>query len=663
VPIVIAANSIAIRTADILNPRRVIEARCTAGPAGQTRSVPEWIDSGSRCAHYKCAFASRRDTPGDPGCGLSPVNVTRRRAFTRGKTGRGSRMKCSPNGKPGRARSYRRRAAAVGFAGRIAAVALTAVLASCGGGGGSSSSPATPTAPPAAAPLPTSAQAFAFLDEATFGPTPAEVQRVTAAGYSAWIDEQIALPPTFHLPVVQQLFVTNPPPAGTPQAQVDRMDAWFRAALNGPDQLRQRVAYALSQILVASDVGALRTQPQALAFYYDALVRNALGNYRDLLKDVTLTPAMGIYLSMLGNQKPDAARNIRPDENYAREVMQLFTIGLVQLNADGTPKLDAQGIGIPTYDQSVIEGFANAFTGWTYAGATQATFANPRRNFVAPMAAVPFYHSAGTKKLLDGVTVPAGQTPEQDLDAAIDSLFRHPNVGPFVGRQLIQRLVTANPSPQYVERVARVFADNGRGVRGDLAAVVRAILLDPEARAAPGDASGRLEEPFLRFVQLWRAYGAKAASGRYLYAAPEQAFGQAPLRSPSVFNFYRPDHQPPGELQSANLASPEMQITTETTTVTAANALYVTVFNRNSSAANPQPNDVLIDVTEELALADAPASLVDRVAQKLLGGQISAALRQAAIDQVGRVPATNRANRVAEALYLVVTSPEYAVSR
>jgi uncharacterized protein (DUF1800 family) len=549
--------------------------------------------------------------------------------------------------------------------GRIAVLALAALLASCGGGGGGagggSGAPTTPTVPPVAAP--TQAEAFAFLDEATFGPTAAEVQRVTAIGYGAWIDEQVALPPTLHLPVVQQLFVTNPPAAGAPQPQVDRLDAWFRAALNAPDQLRQRVAYALSQILVASDVGALRTQPQALAYYYDALVRNALGNYRDLLKDVTLTPAMGVYLSMLGNQKPDPARNIRPDENYAREVMQLFTIGLVQLNPDGTPKLDAQGVGLPTYDQSVIEGYANVFTGWTYAGATQANFANPRRNFVAPMAAVPFYHSTGAKKLLDGVVLPAGQTPEQDLDAAIDSLFRHPNVGPFLGRQLIQRLVTANPSPQYVERVARVFADDGRGVRGNLAAVVRAILLDAEARAAPTDTSGRLEEPFLRFVQLWRAYGAKAASGRYLYAAPEQAFGQAPLRSPSVFNFYRPDYQPPGELHSSGLASPEMQITTETTTVTAANALYFAVFNRNSAAPNPQPNDVLIDVAAELALADDPPALVDRVAQKLLGGQISPALRQAAIAQVGRVAAANRANRVAEALYLVVTSPEYAVSR
>jgi uncharacterized protein (DUF1800 family) len=549
------------------------------------------------------------------------------------------------------------------FVRAAAVVSFAAGLAACGGGGGGSApAAAAPQAPPAPV-RPKKAHAFAFLDEATFGPKPAEVQRVTTAGYEAWIDEQLVAPPTFHLPVVQQIFTTNPPPTGQPQPQVDRVDAWFRAALNGQDPLRQRVAYALSQILVASDVGALRTQPQALAYYYDVLVRHAFGNFRDLLEDVTLSPAMGVYLSMLGNQKPDPVRNIRPDENYAREVMQLFTIGLVQLNLDGTPKVDAQGIGLPTYDQTVIEGFANVFTGWTYAGATQATFTNPRRNFVAPMQAVPFYHSTGTKKLLNGVTVPAGQTPEQDLDAALDNLFAHPNVGPFIGRQLIQRLVTANPSPAYVERVARVFNDDGRGVRGNLAAVVRAILLDPEARAAATDTSGRLEEPFLRLVQLWRAYGAKSASGRYLINAPEQAFGQAPLRSPSVFNFYRPDFQPTGELQAGGLVSPEMQITTETTTVTTANALYNVVFLRNSSLANPQPNDVLIDIAEELALADNPAALVDKVAEKLLGGQISPALRQAAIDQVGRVAATNRPNRVAEALYLVVTSPEFAVAR
>jgi uncharacterized protein (DUF1800 family) len=550
---------------------------------------------------------------------------------------------------------------AVRRASTFAAAALLTVVAGCGGGGGGSSSgtPATPSAPP----LPTTAQAYAFLDEATFGPTPADLQRVTTAGFDAWLADQVAATPTLHLPVVQQLFTQFPPATGQPQSQNDRLDAWFRAALTGPDPLRQKVAYALSQILVASDVGALRTQPQALAFWYDALVRNALGNFRDLLKDVTLSPAMGIYLSMLGNQKPDATRNIRPDENYAREVMQLFTIGLVQLNLDGTTKTDASGIGLPTYDQSVIEGFANVFTGWTYAGNTQATFTNPRRNYVAPMQAVAFYHSTGTKKLLNGVTVPAGQTAEQDLDAALDNLFNHPNVGPFLAKQLIQRLVASNPSPAYVQRVATVFNDNGRGVRGDLAAVVRAILLDAEARAAPTDTSGRLTEPFLRLVKLWRIYGAKAQSGRYLIAAPEQAFGQAPGRSPSVFNFYRPDYQPPGELQTGGLTSPEMQITTETTAVTTTNALYNLVFFRNSTLATPGANDVLIDITEELALTDTPAALVDKVAQKLLGGQISTTLRQAAIDQVGRVAATSKGNRVAEALYLVVSSPEFAVQR
>lgn len=537
-------------------------------------------------------------------------------------------------------------------------VGLAVLVAACGGGGGSTSTPPAPT------PVrPTAAEAYAFLDEATFGPLPADLQRVTSAGYDAWLADQVAAAPTLHLPVVQQLFTQFPPATGQPQSQNDRLDAWFRAALTGPDPLRQKVAYALSQIMVASDVGALRTQPQALAFWYDALVRNALGNFRDLLKDVTLSPAMGIYLSMLGNQKPDTARNIRPDENYAREVMQLFTIGLVQLNRDGTPKTDAQGIGLPTYDQSIIEGFANVFTGWTYAGATQATFTNPRRNYTAPMQAVAFYHSTGPKKLLNGTTLAGGQTPEQELDAAIDNLFNHPNVGPFIARQLIQRLGASNPSPAYVQRVAQVFDDNGRGVRGDLAAVVKAILLDQEARAAATDTSGRLTEPVLRIVKLWRIYGAKAASGRYLVGAPEQAFGQAPGRSPSVFNFYRPDYQPPGELGTANLTSPEMQITTETTSVTTANALFTAVFNRNSTLANPGANDVLIDITEELALTDTPSALVDRVATKLLGGPASPTLRQAAIDQVGRVAATNKGNRVAEALYLVVTSPEYAVQR
>ena len=235
--------------------------------------------------------------------------------------------------------------------------------------------------------------------------------------------------------------------------------------------------------MVVSQQGALIEAPFSLASYYDLLVENAFGNYRDLIEDVTLHPAMGVYLSMLGNERPDPASNIRPDENYARELMQLFSIGLVELNGDGSARLDGQNQAIPTYDQSIIEGFAHVYTGWTYAGFAnfEDAFRTPF-NQVVPMQLYADFHDTGTKKVLNGVELPAGQTGAADLAAALDNIFDHPNVGPFIALRLIHRLVTSNPSPGYVERVAGVFNDNGSGIRGDLAAVVRTILLDDEAR-------------------------------------------------------------------------------------------------------------------------------------------------------------------------------------
>jgi uncharacterized protein (DUF1800 family) len=450
----------------------------------------------------------------------------------------------------------------------------------------------------------------------------------------------------------------------------DRQEIWFRNSITGPDQLRQRVAFALSEIMVVSQQSTLQNMPHALADYYDMLARNAFGDFRKLVEDVTLHPAMGVYLNMLGNQKPDAARNIRPDENYARELMQLFTVGLVELNADGTVKKDAQGQPIPTYDQSVIEGFANVFTGWNYAGA--ATFTQARRtlvNQVQPMQAYPEQHSPLAKKLLQypGATkpsLPAGQPPTQDLADALDNIANHPNVGPFISKQLIQKLVTSNPSPAYVGRVAAVFANDGSGRRGNLGAVVKAILLDAEARpAAPAATSGKVKEPLLRLTQLWRAYGAKAASGQYRVGNVNAAFGQGPLQSPSVFNFYSPFYAPPGEIAAQGLVAPELQIATEYLNTTTGNAFYNYVFAWNSTATNPAANSVLLDYTTELPLAGDSEALVNRIAEKLLGGQISATLKAEAKAAVERTAATNPGQRVSEALYLVATSPEYVVQR
>jgi uncharacterized protein (DUF1800 family) len=262
---------------------------------------------------------------------------------------------------------------------------------------------------------------------------------------------------------------------------ISRIDAWWKAVMQSDDQLRQRVAFALSEILVVSDLNNdLRSQPEGMVTYYDLLLTHAFGNFRDLLEAVTLSPIMGTYLSHLGNEKADDALNIRPDENYAREVMQLFTIGLDELNQDGTAKLDANGNTIATYGQAEIEGFARVFTGWTFAGSE--TFKRKSRDYVAPMQAFEEYHSQRQKTLLNGDIIPQGYSAQESLQLALDNLFNHQNVAPFISKQLIQRLITSNPTPQYVERIASVFNDNGEGVRGDLAAVVKAIYLDDEAR-------------------------------------------------------------------------------------------------------------------------------------------------------------------------------------
>jgi len=535
-------------------------------------------------------------------------------------------------------------------------------LAGCGGGSGGNSGPPPPPPPPV--PI-TQAEAYQFLNQATFGATPAEAQRVIDMRYEAWIDDQLRQPPSLQLPHLQAL----PPPQFMFQLQPDRADIWFRNVLHSHDQLRQRVAFALSEIMVVSQLGALGGQPYALASYYDMLARNAFGNYRDLIEDVTLHPAMGVYLSMLGNEKPDAARNIRPDENYARELMQLFSIGLVELNQDGSVRVDSQGQPIPTYDQDVIEGFAHVYTGWTYAGAPQFqdVFPTPTRQ-VLPMQLWPGFHDTGEKTLLNGTILPAGQTGEQDLAAALDNIFEHANVGPFIAIRLIQRLVTSNPSPGYVSRIAAVFDNNGAGVRGDLGAVVKAILLDPEARPAmPMEIDGKLKEPLLRLTQLWRNYNAASAGGRYPYNFAYILFGQGPLQSPSVFNFFSPFYAPPGEIRDSSLVAPELEIATEFLNTYMANYMFCQAFFWNQ---NPDPScgeitddTVLIDMSEELAIAADANALIDMVAGKLLAGQISTTLRSEIAGMLARLPQDQPAFRAAETVYLVVTSPEYAYQR
>ncbi|MDH3546202.1 MAG: DUF1800 domain-containing protein, partial [Gammaproteobacteria bacterium] len=492
-----------------------------------------------------------------------------------------------------------------------------------------------------------------------------EAQRVIDMGFDAWVDDQLRKPASLHFPFIRSLPVVQP----MGQMNADRVDIWFRNALFGEDQLRQRVAFALSEIFVVSQLGALNGRPYSTTSFYDVLVENAFANYRDLIEEVTLHPAMGVYLSMLGNEKPDPENNIRPDENYARELMQLFSIGLVELNQNGSEKLDAQNEPIPTYDQAIIEGFAHVYTGWTYAGSPVFRGARPTRtNEVIPMQLWPEFHDTGAKLLLNGVTLPPGQTGDQDLADALDNIFGHPNVGPFIAIRLIQRLVTSNPSPAYVSRVAAVFNNNGAGVRGDMGAVVKAILLDAEARPAePMEIDGKIKEPLLRLTQLWRNYDAASASGRYPYGFAYILFGQGPLQSPSVFNFFSPFYAPAGEIRNNSLVAPELEIATEYLNTLITNFMFCQAFFWNQTAAptcGPVSDDtVLIDTSEEVALAGNVEALIDRVADKLMAGNISTTLRNEIAGMIALIPEDQDVLRAAEAVYLVVTSPEFAYQR
>jgi len=502
-------------------------------------------------------------------------------------------------------------------------------------------------------------EASRFLMQASFGPTRAEIAEVQQLGYAGWIDDQFSRSATLHRVTIEGPLgdVT-----GADYTQSERQEAWFRIAVTGEDQLRQRVAFALSEIFVVADTNEqIALRPRHAAEYYDVLVRNAFGNYRTLLEQVTLSPTMGLYLSMIRNDKPDPDSGRRPDENFARETMQLFSIGLWELNPDGTDRRDNLGQRIPTYSQFTIEEFARLYTGWNWADADSFFGEN---DSLAPMKAFPEHHDNGSKQLLRGVVVPAGNSPQQDLTAAMNNLFNHPNTAPFICRRLIQRLVGSNPSPAYLRRVAQVFQNNGAGARGDLRAVVRAILLDSEARAAPTAQSGKLKEPLLRLTALWRAFDARAANGRYEYPRPELDWGQAALRSPSVFNFFLPDYRPPGALARAGLYAPEFQVQNDTQGIRMANAFARFVLSQYEGAPGGlSDSDVAIDTTQVAALAATPAALCDELDTLLLAGRMGPALRAQILDLLRQLPGAAPEARAVRAIYLVVTSPEFAVQK
>ena len=543
------------------------------------------------------------------------------------------------------------------------AATLMLTLSACGGSSGGPASPPGPPPPPPPPPPITMAEAFQLLNQATFGATEAQAQQVIAMGIEGWIDDQMQKPASLQLPYLRSL----PRPQFLFQLQPDRVDIWFRNVMNEEDQLRQRVAFALSEILVVSQVGSLNNATYSLADFYDQLALHAFGNYRDLMEVVTLHPSMGVYLSMLGNQKPNPTLNIRPDENYARELMQLFTIGLIELNPDGSPRLDAQNQEIPTYSQAIIEGFAHVNTGWNYFFPGNVSFEDARRtddNQTIPMEFYPGFHDAGPKMVLNGVTLPSGQTGEQDLAMALDNVFEHRNVGPFLSYRLIQRLVTSNPSPGYIQRVSAMFDDNGFGVRGDLGAVVKAILLDVEARPdMPMEIDGKLKEPLLRLTQLWRAYNARSQSGVFSLIGSSLIFGQGPMQSPTVFNFFSPFFAPAGEIRNSGIVAPELEIATEYQNTFVTSYFFLVTFGWNSENPNLAPDNVYIDISEEILIADDTNALIDMVAAKLLASDISATLRTEIAGMVDRIDVADATNRTAEAIFLIVSSPEFAYQR
>ena len=536
----------------------------------------------------------------------------------------------------------------------------SALLAGCGGGGGSDGAAGAPPPIAGGANIP-AADASRFLAQASMGATREQMARVQTIGYAAWIDEQFAAPATTSR--WDWLMANGFNAAANVNSETGfDSSAWLKL-LSAPDTLRQRVTLALSEMLVASISGFVGGGWKQFtgAAYLDLLEANAFGNYRNLLQDVSTSAPMGEYLTFRGNRKFNATTGALPDENYAREIMQLFTIGLVKLNIDGTPTL-LNGVAQDTYGQDDIAGLARVFTGWDYdfAGGTSATPDFKRR----PMLQISSRHELGAKTFLT-TTIPAGTDGVNSLRIALDALFAHPNIAPFVSRQLIQRLVCSNPSPAYVARVATVFNNDGTGVKGNLRAVIKTLLLDSEARSLPTASSGsfgKLREPMLRFAAWARAYNATSPSGAWAIGNttdPATRLGQSPLRSPSVFNFFRPGYVPPNSsIAGAGLVAPEFQITNESTVVG-----YINYMQR---AVSLGVGDVRANYSALLPLADSAQALVDEVNSVLVAGQINASSLASIVSAVGSMPGgtdANRNNRIYAALTLALAAPEFIVQK
>jgi len=488
-----------------------------------------------------------------------------------------------------------------------------------------------------------------FLDQATWGPTPAAIQQLQQMGIHAWLASQFALN-TSDLPD-QPILAAD----GTPNknlAPVER--AFFANAITGRDQLRQRVAFVLSQIWVVSQQSGV---PYAYAFppYWRIFRDHAFGNYRDLIKAMTLSPAMGRYLNMANNNKAKAAKDTAPNENYARELMQLFTLGLTQLNPDGSAVMQ-NGQPVATFGGSVVPNMAKALTGWTYPTAPDA---EPKANnppyFFGQMFAVEARHDSTAKTVVGNVAIPGGRTAEQDLESVLDALMAQPTMAPFVSKQLIQHLVTSNPSPQYIERVSNVFTDDGTGVRGNLQAAITAILTDPEARAgddphAVVSASfGHMREPILFLTSMLRGLDATLGPHSAIYTSAA-LLGESLFRPPSVFSYFSPQYR-----IASNLLAPEFQIYSTQTATDRANIVNLALYGHldNSTTVNLAPFEAIAN--------DAPG-LVNYLSYAFLHHAMSGALEQAVTDAINGAGSAAAA-RARAALYVVLTSGEYQIIR
>ncbi|MEM9669160.1 MAG: DUF1800 domain-containing protein [Pseudomonadota bacterium] len=566
-----------------------------------------------------------------------------------------------------------------------------AVLTACSGGDSSGTtldgSPPPvggPPPPQGSPPPPTSSStvldsvenASRFLIQASLGADMETIDSLVGTDAADWINNEFRKPCSRFLPPILTLREDDDNLRGRPYS-----DLYFDTLMTADDQLCQRMTFALSQILVVSDV-ELNNRPLSMAHYQDILSRNALGNYRDLLEEVTYSPAMARYLTYFRNRKGNPNTGRMPDENYAREILQLFTIGVIELNSDGTPRLGPLGEELETFDNTDITGLARVFTGLAYVGDRFFDNSNPDGEFT-PLQLFPEQHSELEKAFL-GTVIPAGTSGEESIDRALDEIFNHPNVPPFIARQLIQRFTASNPTSDYVERVAQAFADGrfnapngtvfGDGRRGDLQATIAAILLDPRARRntdAALESDGKIREPILKFVQWVRAFNVSGIDSDAEFrlgdtSRPTDRLGQHPFRSPSVFNFYRPGFQAPGtESGNAGLTTPEFQIVNEGSALGYLN--FMTDFVLDRTGGGNDPERFLPDYSTEIALAADPAALVSHLnllltANEMTPEEIAAVENAVSVLTISDEDRDPR-QRAQVAIQLIISGPAYAVVR